>query len=47
MSGKYQRNLFFFFFQGLEIVREFCDLSGKNEMLQKYQGNVREFYISA
>ena len=45
MSGKCQRN--FFFFQVLGIVREFCDLSGKNEMLQKYQGNVREFYISA
>ena len=28
-------------------VREFCDVSGKNESLQKCQGNVGEFYISA
>ena len=41
MSGK------FGFFQGQGIVREFCDVSGKNEILQKYQGNVREYYISA
>ena len=32
MSGK------FGFFQGQGIVREFCDVSGKNEFLQKYQG---------
>ena len=41
MSGKFK------FFQGQGIVREFCDVSGKNEILQKCQGNVREFYISA
>ena len=29
---------FIFFFQGQGIVREFCDVSGKNEILQKYQG---------
>ena len=34
-----------YFFQGQGIVREFCDVSGKNEILQKCQGNVREFYI--
>ena len=28
----------FFFFQGQRIVREFCDVSGKNEIMQ----NVRE-----
>ena len=39
MSGK------FIFFQGQGIVREFCDVSEKNEILQKCQGNVREFYI--
>ena len=39
MSGKFN------FFQGQGIVREFCDVSGKNESLQKCQGNVREFYI--
>ena len=43
MSGKCQGNLFFF--QGQGIVREFCDVSGKNEILQKCQGNVGEFYI--
>ena len=37
----------FNFFQGLGIVREFCDVSGKNEILHKCQGNVREFYIAA
>ena len=41
MSGKFK------FFQGQGIVREFCDVSGKNEILQKCQGNVKEFYISA
>ena len=41
MSGK------FIFFQGQGIVRELRDVSGKNEILQKCQGNVREFYISA
>ena len=35
-----------FFFQGQGIVREFCDVLGKNEILQKAQGNVRELYIS-
>ena len=35
MSGKFN------FFQGQGIVREFCDVSGKNEILQKCQ----EFYI--
>ena len=34
------------FFQGQGIVREFYDLSGKNEILSKCQGNIREFYIS-
>ena len=32
MSGK------FIFCQGQGIVREFCDVSGKNEILQKCQG---------
>ena len=32
MSGKFN------FFQGQGIVREFCDVSGKNEILQKWQG---------
>ena len=32
MSGKFK------FFQGQGIVREFCDVSGKNEILQKCQG---------
>ena len=32
MSGKFN------FFQGEGIVREFCDVSGKNEILQKCQG---------
>ena len=32
MSGKLK------FFQGQGIVREFCDVSGKNEILQKCQG---------
>ena len=41
MSGKFN------FFQGQGIVREFCDVSGKNIILQKCQGNVREFCISA
>ena len=41
MSGKFK------FFQGQGIVREFCDVSGKNEILQKCQENVIEFYISA
>ena len=41
MSGKLKN------FQGQGIVRELCDVSGKNEILQKCQGNVREFYISA
>ena len=41
MSGKFK------IFQGQGIVRELCDVSGKNEILQKCQGNVREFYISA
>ena len=41
MSGKFK------FFQGQGIVKEFCDVSGKNEILQKCQGNVREFYILA
>ena len=41
MSGKLK------FFQGQGIVRKFCDVSGKNEILQKCRGNVREFYISA
>ena len=31
MSGKFK------FFQGEGSVREFCDVSGKNEMLQKCQ----------
>ena len=35
----------FNFFQGQGIVREFCDASGKNEILQKCQGNVRELFI--
>ena len=35
MSGKCQGNLNFF--KG--IVREFCDVSGKNEILQKMSGN--------
>ena len=41
MAGK-------FFFQGPGIVREFCDVSRENEILykKKYQGNVREVYIS-
>ena len=39
MSGK------FIFFQGQEIVREFCDVSGKNIILLKSQGNVREIWI--
>ena len=34
------------FFQGQGIVREFYYLSGKNEILSKCQGSVREFYIS-
>ena len=37
MSGKLKN------FQGQGIVREFCDVSGKNEILQQRQGNVREF----
>ena len=28
----------FNFFQGQRIVKEFCDVSGKNEILQKCQG---------
>ena len=28
----------YFFFQGQGIVREFCDASGKNEILQECQG---------
>ena len=40
-SGKFN------FFQCDRIVREFCDVSGKTEILQKCQGNVREFYIPA
>ena len=47
VSGKCQGNLNFLFSQGQGFVREFCDVSGKNEILQKCQGNVREFYISA
>ena len=35
VSGKCQGNLNFF--QGQGIVREFCDVSGKNEILQKCQ----------
>ena len=31
MSGKFN------FFQGQGIVREFCEMSGKNEILQKCQ----------
>ena len=38
MSGKFK------FFQGQGIVREFYVVSGKNELLIKCQGNVREFY---
>ena len=38
MSGKFK------FFQGQGIVREFYVVSGKNELLVKCQGNVREFY---
>ena len=38
MSGKFN------FFQGQGIVREFYVVSGKNEVLPKCQGNVREFY---
>ena len=38
MSGKFK------FFQGQGIVREFYDVSGKNECFLKCQGNVREFY---
>ena len=38
MSGKFN------FFQGQGIVREFYVVSGKNEFLLKFQGNVREFY---
>ena len=34
MSGK------FYFFPGQGIVREFCDVSGKNEILQKCQGSL-------
>ena len=34
------------FFQGQGIVREFDILSGKNEILSKCQGIIREFYIS-
>ena len=45
MSEKCQGK--FKFFQGQGIVREFFDMSGKNEILQKCQGNVRKFYISA
>ena len=37
MSGKFK------FFQSQGIVREFGDVSGKNEILQKCQGSVREF----
>ena len=37
MSGKFK------FFQGQGIVREFCDVSGKNEILQK---NVREMSVN-
>ena len=37
MSGKFK------FFQGQGIVREFCDVSGKNEIMQKCQGYVGEF----
>ena len=40
MSEKCQGNLNFF------KVREFCDVSGKNEILQKCKGIVREFHIS-
>ena len=36
MSGKFK------FFQGQGIVREFYVVSGKNELLIKCQGNVRE-----
>ena len=32
MSGKFK------FFQGLGILREFCDMSGKDEILQKCLG---------
>ena len=42
-SGKCQG---IFFFQGQGIVREFHIVSGKNEILSKCQGSVREFYIS-
>ena len=38
MSGKFK------FFQGQGIVREFYVESGKNEILLKCQGNVREIY---
>ena len=37
---------FLSFFQGQGIVREFHIVSGKNEILSKCQGIVREFYLS-
>ena len=40
MSGRFNC------FQAQGIVRKICDVLGKNEILQKGQGNVREFYIS-
>ena len=40
MAGK------FGFFQGQGIIRKLCDMSEKNVIVQKYQGNVTEFYIS-
>ena len=36
----------FLFFQGQGIVREFHDVSGKNEILPKCQGIIREFCYS-
>ena len=35
------------FFQGQGIVREFHDVSGKNEILPKCQGFIREFSYSS
>ena len=37
MSGRFN------FFQAKGIVREFCDVLGKNEILQKCQGKSRNF----
>ena len=36
MSGKFKKS------QDQGIFREFCDVLGENEILQKYQANVRE-----